>query len=40
MRYIKHPIEGLTLIAIEEAINSALDVAKDAVNGALNFTLI
>ncbi len=40
MRYIKHPIEGLSLNAIEQAINTALNIVKDAVNSALNFALI
>jgi hypothetical protein len=33
-------IEGLSLIAVEQAINAALNIAKDAVNSALNFALI
>ena len=33
-------IEGLSLIAVEQTINAALNVVKDAVNTALNFTLI
>jgi hypothetical protein len=33
-------LEGLALLAVEEAINAALDVVKAAVNGALKFTLI
>ena len=33
-------IEGLSLIAVEQTINAALNVVKDAVNSALNFTLI
>ncbi len=40
MKYIKHHIEELSLIAIEQEINAALNVVKDAVNSALNFTLI
>lgn len=33
-------IEGLGLLAVEEAINSALDVLKDTVNTALGFDLL
>lgn len=33
-------IEGLSLIAVEQAINAALNIVKDAVNSALNFALI
>lgn len=33
-------IEGLGILAVEQAINAALDVVRDAVNGALDFTLI
>ena len=33
-------IEGLSLIAVEQTINATLNVVKDAVNTALNFTLI
>ncbi len=33
-------IEGLSLIAVEQAINAALNIVKDAVNTAINFTLI
>ena len=33
-------IEGLSLIAVEQTINAALNVVKDVVNSALNFTLI
>ena len=33
-------IEGLSLIAVEQAINAALNIVKDAVNSALHFTLI
>ena len=32
-------IEGLGIIAVEHAINAALDVLKDTVNTALDFTL-
>ncbi len=33
-------VEGLSIIAVERSINAALNVVKDAVNSALNFTLI
>lgn len=33
-------IEGLGVLAVEQALNAALDVVKDAVNTALGFTLI
>jgi len=33
-------LEGLALLAVEAAINAALDVVKGAVNGALGFALI
>jgi len=33
-------VEGLSLIAVEQTINAALNVVKDVVNSALNFTLI
>lgn len=33
-------IEGLGLLAVEQAINAAMDVLKETVNGALNFALI
>jgi len=33
-------IEGLGLVAVEQAINSAMDVLKDTINGALGFTLL
>jgi hypothetical protein len=32
--------EGLGMLAVEQAINAALDVVKSAVNGALGFALI
>jgi hypothetical protein len=32
-------IEGLGIIAVEQAINAALDVLKDTVNSALDFRL-
>jgi hypothetical protein len=33
-------VQGLNLIAVEQAINAALDVIKDTVNGALRFPLL
>jgi len=33
-------VEGLGLLAAEQAINAALDVLKDTINTALNFTLL
>jgi hypothetical protein len=33
-------LQGLALLAVEEAINAALDVVKTAVNTALRFPLI
>jgi len=33
-------IEGLGLIAVEQAINAAMDVLKETVNGALDFALL
>jgi len=33
-------IEGLGVLAADQAINAALDVVKDAVNTALGFTLV
>ncbi|GAA6170280.1 hypothetical protein NBRC116591_40940 [Sessilibacter corallicola] len=33
-------IEGLGLIAVEEAINAAMDVLRDTVNTALGFSLL
>ncbi|PCI71231.1 MAG: hypothetical protein COB38_06315 [Gammaproteobacteria bacterium] len=33
-------IEGLGLLAVEQAINAAINVLKDSVNGALDFALI
>ncbi len=33
-------IKGLGILAVEEALNAALDVVKDMVNTALGFTLI
>lgn len=33
-------VEGLSLIAVENAVNAVLNIAKDAVNTALNFKLI
>ncbi len=32
--------EGLGLLAVEQAINAAMSVLKESVNGALNFALI
>jgi hypothetical protein len=39
-RMVLLTIEGLGIIAVEQAINAALDVLKDTVNKALDFTLI
>lgn len=33
-------VEGLGLIAVEQAVNAAMDVLKEAVNGALDFALL
>ncbi|TMP29701.1 hypothetical protein [Pseudoalteromonas rubra] len=33
-------IEGLGLVAVEQAINAAMDVLKETVNGALGFALL
>lgn len=33
-------VEGLGLLAVEEAINSAMNILKDSINTALGFTLI
>jgi len=33
-------IEGMGLVAVENAINSAMKVVKDTVNGALDFALL
>jgi len=33
-------VEGLGLIAVEQAINTAMDVLRDTVNQALNFALL
>ena len=33
-------IEGLGLVAVEKAMNAAMDVLRDTVNGALDFTLL
>jgi hypothetical protein len=33
-------VQGLNLIAVEQAINAALNVIKDTVNGALRFPLL
>ncbi len=39
-RIVLLALEGLGLLAVEAAINAALDVVKNAVNTALDFTLI
>ena len=39
-RMVLLTIEGLGIIAVEQAINAALDVLKDTVNKALDFTLL
>ena len=39
-RMVLLTVEGLGIIAVEQAINAALDVLKDTINTALNFTLI
>jgi hypothetical protein len=39
-RMVLLTIEGLGIIAVEQAINAALDVLKDTVNTALDFRLI
>ncbi|MCG8612476.1 MAG: hypothetical protein MI864_18315 [Pseudomonadales bacterium] len=33
-------VEGLGLLAVEQAINAAMDVLKETVNGALDFALL
>ena len=33
-------VEGLGLVAVEQAINAAMEVLKETVNGALNFALL
>jgi hypothetical protein len=33
-------VKGLSLVAVEQAINAAMNALKDSVNGALNFTLL
>ena len=33
-------VEGLGLIAVEQAINAAMDVLRETVNGALDFALL
>lgn len=33
-------VEGLGLLAVEQAINAAMDVLRDTVNGALDFALL
>ena len=39
-RMVLLTIEGLGIIAVEQAINAALGVLKETVNTALNFTLL
>lgn len=39
-RMVLLTIEGLGIIAVEQAINAALDVLRDTVNKALDFTLL
>jgi len=39
-RMVLLTIEGLGIIAVEQAINAALDVLKDTVNSALDFSLL
>ena len=39
-RMVLLTIEGLGIIAVEQAINAAMDVLRDTVNSALGFTLI
>jgi hypothetical protein len=39
-RMVLLTIEGLGIIAVEQAINAALDVLKNTVNTALDFTLL
>jgi hypothetical protein len=39
-RMVLLTIEGLGIIAVEQAINAALDVLKDTVNTALDFSLL
>lgn len=39
-RMVLLTIEGLGILAVEQAINAALNVLKDSVNTALDFTLI
>jgi lipopolysaccharide biosynthesis regulator YciM len=33
-------LEGLELVAVEEAVNAAMEVLKETVNGALDFALL
>ena len=33
-------VKGLRLVAVEQAINAAMDVLKETVNGTLDFTLL
>jgi len=39
-RMVLLTIEGLGILAVEQAVNAALNVLKDTVNTALDFTLI
>jgi hypothetical protein len=39
-RMVLLAIEGLGILAVEAAINAALAVVKEAVNGALDFALL
>lgn len=39
-RMVLLAIEGLGVLAVEDALNAALDVVKDSVNTAIGFTLI
>ena len=40
MQTVLLTIEGLGIVAVQNAINSALDVVKDTVNKAIGFGLI
>jgi len=33
-------VEGLSFLVVEQAINAAMDVVKDTINGALDFALL
>ena len=39
-RSVMLTVEGLGLLAVEQAINAAMDVLRDTVNGALDFSLL